>query len=444
MASQQRWSYNDALANFNRTNNPQALADMRARLEFAGEGGPAIQPGGALPTHLSRTWTDLLRDNAYQMVGDSAYQMTPAQWEQIARQNGILGGIENTPGEIFKDGMNNGLGLLAAFFGGGAMNGWGGAAAASNAAPAGFGSAGYAGGAAAQAGSGAAAGAAGAAGSGSLMPAAVPETAGTLSSWGLVETAPGVWSAAAPAGGVAAASGAAGSGSAGTAGTAGTAGGAASKGILDTIMSNPQILGAGAGALLAGLGGGSEQAGTTTTEEGLPEWLKQYAKPALDRYGTELQNYQIDPYGVMASAGKQYSDTVNGMYLDPETNKYLKDYFNAGAERVKGTLSPSFGHMQAFGSHTGYNEALAGGLSDLATGIYGGNYQQERDRQAALTAAAPGFIQGQSQAAFSPYQSYLDTVSKLGKSKQQPYFENPFGNILGGAMAGYGLGNIFK
>jgi hypothetical protein len=427
MASQGLWGYNDALSNFQNAQNVQGTVPdwMRQQQNLMQEGGAAEGANFS----AGRSWNDILRDNAIQMVGQQqAMQMTPAQWQNIAQQNGILGGIINTPGEVFKDGMNNGLGLLLSMVGGMAMQG-----------------AGAAGGAASAGSSGSAAGGSAAGGSGSMMPAAVPESAGTLSGWGLTEVSPGVWASGSAGGGALAAGGAEGSASGGSSGAAGTAGGAtAGTGILDTIMSNPQVLGAGAGALLAGLGGGSQQAGTTTTEEGLPEWLKQYAKPALDRYGTELQNYQIDPYGVMASAGKQYSDTVNGMYLDPETNKYLKDYFNAGAERVKGTLSPSFGHMQAFGSHTGYNEALAGGLSDLATGIYGGNYQQERDRQTALTAAAPGFIQGQSQAAFSPYQSYLDTVSKLGKSKQQPYFENPFGNILGGAMAGYGLGNIFK
>jgi hypothetical protein len=219
----------------------------------------------------------------------------------------------------------------------------------------------------------------------------------------------------------------------------------ATTSIFDKVVGNPQLLGMGAGALLGGMGGGGEPAGTVTTEQGLPDWLKAYAKPALDQYGTQLQNYNVDPYGIMAGAGQQYRDTINGMYLDPSSNKYLQEYFNAGAERVKGTLSPSFGHMQAFGSHTGYNEALAGGLTDLATGIYGPAYESERNRQAAMTASAPSFLEQSSQAAFSPYQGYLNTISGLGSKKEQPFFkQNPLQGILGGAMAGYGLGNIFK
>jgi hypothetical protein len=249
-----------------------------------------------------------------------------------------------------------------------------------------------------------------------------PATAGAS-----VPTAPGVGVTATPA-----------------AATAATAGTAASGGLggIGSLLSSPTALGMAGGALLGGLGG-SQQAGTVTVEEGLPDWLKAYAKPALDKYSTDLQNYQIDPYGVMPSAMKEFQNTISGMYLDPSTNKYLEDYFKLGAERIKGSLSPSFGHMQAFGQHSGYNESLSRGLGDFATGLYGGNYAKERDRQTQLTASAPAFIGQSSQAAFQPYQQYLGTVGSLGKKKDEPYFENPFGNILGGALAGGSLGRIW-
>jgi hypothetical protein len=305
-------------------------------------------------------------------------------------------------------------------------------------------------------------GPAGAGTTGSLMPAAVPETTASLANMGLTQTAPGVWSAAAPAGaGIAAGGtgltapaygggtvtesgvvGGSSSGGLGTGlGTAATGGTAAATGI-GGLLSSPVALGMAGGALLGGLGG-SQQAGTVTTEEGLPDWLKAYAKPALDKYSTDLQNYQIDPYGVMPSAMKEFQNTISGMYLDPSTNKYLEDYFKLGAERIKGSLSPSFGHMQAFGQHSGYNESLSRGLGDFATGLYGGNYAKERDRQTQLTAAAPAFIGQSSQAAFQPYSQYLQTIGSLGKKKDEPYFENTFGNILGGALAGGSLGRIW-
>jgi hypothetical protein len=199
------------------------------------------------------------------------------------------------------------------------------------------------------------------------------------------------------------------------------------------------VAGGTAGAL-----GGSGTPGTITIEEGIPDWLKEYMKPTMDKYSTELQNYQIDPYGVMPAASQEFKNTISGMYLDPSTNKWLEEYFKLGAERVKGAVSPSFGHMQAFGSHSGYNEALSRGLGDFATGLYGGAYNKERDRQSAATAAAPNFLTQQSTAAFAPYQQYLQTLGSLGKKKDQPYWEpSQMQNILGGAMAGYGLGSIF-
>ena len=225
----------------------------------------------------------------------------------------------------------------------------------------------------------------------------------------------------------------------------GAAGGALTGGAASTgagLLSNPQLLGAGAGALLGGMGG-SSKAGTTTTEEGIPDWLMPYVKPALDKYSTDLQNYQTDPYGIMPSAMNQFKNTVGGMYLDPSTNKYLEDYFRLGAERIKGSLSPSFGHMQAFGQHSGYNEALSRGLGDYAVGLYGGAYEKERDRQTQLTAAAPAFLGQSSQAQVNPYTQYLQSVGGLGKKKEEPYFNNQFGNILGGAMFGSQFGKAF-
>jgi hypothetical protein len=204
------------------------------------------------------------------------------------------------------------------------------------------------------------------------------------------------------------------------------------------------LLGMAAGGL-AGAAGGGGSAGTITVEEGIPDWLMPYVKPQLDAYSTQLQNYQTDPYGIMPAAANEFKNTISGMYLDPSTNKWLEEYYKLGAERVKGTVSPSFGHMQAFGSHSGYNEALSRGLADMAVGLYGGAYNKERDRQAQMTSAAPSFLTQQSTAAFAPYNQYLSTVGSLGKKKDQPYWEpSTMQNIMGGAMMGYGLGNIFK
>jgi hypothetical protein len=228
-------------------------------------------------------------------------------------------------------------------------------------------------------------------------------------------------------------------------GAAGGAGATAAGAGLSGFLSNPAVMGAGAGALLgSGALGGGSKAGTIQTEEGIPDWLMPYVKPQLDKYSTDLQNYQTDPYGVMPAAMQEFKNTVSGMYLDPSTNKYLEDYFRMGSERVKSSLSPTFGHMQAFGAHSGYNEALSKGLGDFATGLYGGAYEKERDRQAQFTAGSPQFLAQNTAQQFAPYQNYLSTVGQLGKKKDQPYFENQMGNLFGGALAGAGLGSLWK
>jgi hypothetical protein len=223
---------------------------------------------------------------------------------------------------------------------------------------------------------------------------------------------------------------------------AGTTAGAGASG-LSSLMSNPQVLGALGGAAISAFGGGSKPAGNVTVNEGLPDWLMPYAKPALDKYSTEVMNYQTDPYGIMPSAMQEFLKTIQGQYLDPSTNKWLPEYFKLGAERVKGALSPTFGHMQAFGQHSGYNEALSRGLGDLAVGLYGGAYEKERDRQNQMIGGAPNFLTQGSLSKFAPYGSYLSSLSGLGSKKEQPYFDDPWGRLMGGAMVGSQVGKAF-
>jgi hypothetical protein len=212
---------------------------------------------------------------------------------------------------------------------------------------------------------------------------------------------------------------------------------------MGSLLSNPQLVGMGAGALLGGLSGTGSKQGTIQTEEGIPDWLMPYVKPTLDKYSTDVQNFQTDPYGIMPSAMQQFQKTIQGDFLSPDSNPYLNDYFRLGAERIKGSLSPTFGHMQAFGQHSGYNEALARGLGDFGVQLYGGAYDKERERQNQLTAAAPAFLGQNSQAQFQPFSQYLSSVGSLGKSKETPYFTNPWSSILGGAMVGSQFGKMF-
>ncbi|MEJ1966497.1 MAG: hypothetical protein WDO56_35145 [Gammaproteobacteria bacterium] len=80
-----------------------------------------------------------------------------------------------------------------------------------------------------------------------------------------------------------------------------------------------------------------------------------------------------------SAAQQQVTDTVSGKYLDPSSNPYLDSTFKKAADQSYNTLSTQF-------ANSGRNVDAAAPvqadlLSGLATKIYGGNYQAERDRQ---------------------------------------------------------------
>lgn len=100
-------------------------------------------------------------------------------------------------------------------------------------------------------------------------------------------------------------------------------------------------------------------------------------------------------------------DTLRGRYLDPASNPWLKSTFNMGADDVTrayqtatapGTSATfSGGGRYGSGSYNLANEgnkrALGSTLDNLATQIYGGNYQTERNRQMDAVGQAPMLAQ---------------------------------------------------
>jgi hypothetical protein len=81
---------------------------------------------------------------------------------------------------------------------------------------------------------------------------------------------------------------------------------------------------------------------------------------------------------VTSSAKGLLTDTLNGSYLN--SNPYLDATFNRAADQVESRVNSAF---EAGGRHGGgANQRVLGQtLGDLATNIYGQNYQQERGRQ---------------------------------------------------------------
>lgn len=144
------------------------------------------------------------------------------------------------------------------------------------------------------------------------------------------------------------------------------------------------LLGGGLGALQ----GGNRPAGTTTT----------------------TTNQTLAPGGL-----QQLQNTISGQYLDPASNPYLNQTYDAAARQITPRVNSLFEASGRYGSGA-HQGVLGQSLADLGTSIYGGNYNAERARQ--LAAAG----------------------TSIGNTVQNPYFTNPLGGALSGALAGGVLG----
>jgi hypothetical protein len=199
------------------------------------------------------------------------------------------------------------------------------------------------------------------------------------------------------------------------------------------------LLGALGGGALGYLGANGDPAGYTTTVQDIPAWLKPYAEEMLKSGQATFNQSTKSP--LIPAAEAEMLKTIQGGYLD--SNPYLDQTYQRGAEQIKSNLSPSFGHMQAFGSNTGYNQAYGRSLADLATGLYGGNYQTERGRQFAATTGAPDFNSSATTSAFAPHQAYKSLMNFGGGTQTSPYFQNNMAGAAGGALAGYTMSRMF-
>ncbi len=113
----------------------------------------------------------------------------------------------------------------------------------------------------------------------------------------------------------------------------------------------------------------------------------------LSFYDQALQRAGTGSGAVSAAEGVNRRE-LSGEFLDPASNPYLEDTFNTAAdavtERYNRTVIPGIESRfagagqsrsgQLGGARRIANEGLGDSLSDLATNIYGGNFQRERDR----------------------------------------------------------------
>lgn len=244
---------------------------------------------------------------------------------------------------------------------------------------------------------------------------------------------------------------------------------------------------------------GSQPAGTTTTVQRSDPW--EGVRPFLgDIYSEAQRQYRAQPpqyfphstvtpfaseteealgqradlarqgFAPQQAAAQQLGQTIAGDYLSPETNPFLRETFNQAADVIQPRLSGMFSAGGRYGSGA-HQEELGRTLGNLATNIYGGNYQQERGRQLQSTFAAPSFAlsrfsdadqlakvgqereglgqaqlsdaiarfnfgQTQPQQKLAQYSGLLQGAPGGETTVAQPYYRNPLGGALGGALGG--------
>ena len=150
--------------------------------------------------------------------------------------------------------------------------------------------------------------------------------------------------------------------------------------------------------------------------------------PQLDQALRMVQNRAEQGSPGLAAAKNMNQRTVEGDYLSPDSNPYLSQTYDAAAqgvtrnfqESVMPTLNSRFamgrtqqdagGNAQTAAMGRAQNE-LGQNLGNLATGIYGGNYQQERGRQMQAGQQAQGFAQS----------DYMDAqaLQSVGQTRQE-------------------------
>lgn len=265
--------------------------------------------------------------------------------------------------------------------------------------------------------------------------------------------------------------------------------------------------GAAIGALAGSVGANSKPAGTTTTTQDIPDWLKPYVVSNLDAAqaymtahpqdnsllapasaqlnktiaGDYLNSNPANPFytGAMNyqnTSADYLKPTASGAYLNK--NPYIDAMYQQALNPVLANIDSRFTSAGRYGS--GADQAALGTAADnLATSIYGQNYANERSNmlsagttltsadqaaQASRLAAANGLgtnyntarnVQVDAatnapafttQAATAPFSAFntMGNLTKLGiQSTTTPYFTNPTGGALSGALAGYGLSKAF-
>ena len=152
--------------------------------------------------------------------------------------------------------------------------------------------------------------------------------------------------------------------------------------------------------------------------------------------------------------------TANGNYLNAG-NPYFQNMVNQAAQSIRPSIDSQFEGAGRYGSGS-HAAAMDSALTNMAGSLAYQNYGNERQNQIQASAVAPsmqamdynnlnnlfqaGSLQQQQQqnelnAPLQKLQNYNALISgNVGSQTTTPYFKNPMGSVLGGAMAGGSIG----
>jgi hypothetical protein len=184
------------------------------------------------------------------------------------------------------------------------------------------------------------------------------------------------------------------------------------------------LAGAAAGALAP------RDAQTTTSQTQLPPWLQQLG-PQFAQLAQQVgsmpypgqagfnadQNAAFQQYRDQASspllgaASGQLQSTLNGDYLKPESNPYLKGMIDQATQRASGAVNSAFNKGGAWGGSAN-QELLGRTIGETTNNLNYTNYNAERGRQMTAAGLAPGINSAQQ----------MNTTNLLGAGNQQQQF----------------------
>ncbi len=215
---------------------------------------------------------------------------------------------------------------------------------------------------------------------------------------------------------------------------------------------------------------GAQQAGNTTQTTTTAPYMYPYMGTALGQAGNLLQSggQQYYPGQQVASFNPAQQKAMQGTIgldqnlMQGSGNPYENQMFNNAAMATQGQLSSEF--AGAGRNMVGSEPLRSDQLNNLATSIYGNNYQnsvqnamqaanqnmgignqiqQQGQNQINANMNAWNFNQNRPYQNLSQFEQFMQGVQP-GAQTQNPYFTNPSANLLGTALAGQQLYNGYQ